>query len=502
MVKKLNQHLLENYPLIWNMRLLPVVMVIIIFHLFHLLVGYSMYDGIASMGWHNPGDMFFATSFSLFSIIGSFVIFILWLTRVLRNNAFKSFYPFSNNHLFLQFLIILGVCLGNLTYYYSYTSGYLMHARNNTNNAENERDVAVFNSVAGFLQSARDQYSLDLRCHPYPFPLTKQYKANAQHTTSGKQNTDEYYYESRDKQRFTQAQVDSIAGGYQFSYLNWCSDYNMIEFSDVTNGRDFDYYKQQHLTLLNDPKMLKQQMAAFTGICRKYGIHYKLDVEEWFRWVYNPPYYPVQYTIFQIYYSPGVPDDNDQHLGQAATQTNPKGYYVELQKLQYILQNTRKAHEYRHNLGGFCGFLYAALGLALLVFTFRATPRRVWIITLIGSALIALILGAITAVLAMGGAKDGILAFYVIVIFSFLFIHIISESKTISGVSLNWFVWSFPFLSLLLYGMSDTFREGAAQSWMVRHSEWYFFLFVLAYLLTLWAFIIPRFRHWQSMPED
>ncbi|HTN17944.1 MAG TPA: sulfite exporter TauE/SafE family protein [Chitinophagaceae bacterium] len=513
--KKLNTRLLEDYPLLWNMRLPGILGVLVLFHIVHFCTGYGLYTGVEDMGWESPTGMYFSTSFSLFSIIGSCVIFILWLNRVFRNNAFKSFYPVSNTQLYGQFCIILLVCFLNISGYYSFTSGYVAHARNNTSNSANEKDIELYNRVICFLQNKED-YRIDNRCSPYPFPLTKKYVSDVA-IRNGKDSPDDYYYVSRDGQAYSSRQVDSIAGGQQYAYLNFCNNYAVIVPEQGFRYASQNRYEQglaeysPHV-LLRDPQKLKADMKAFLALCARNKVGYKLDADDWFNWVNNPPYYPVRYTIYQKYYAPSRYASAGPDLtAETALQLNPKGYFVEVQKLRSILQHTQKAHEYSYESGPLLGMLYAALSIALLIFSFRATSRRIWMISLVGSALLGLVIGAFTAVLAFGGGKEGILYFYLLIIAAFLVIHLISTGKTISGVALNWFTWFLPLVSTIILGLTEsknyqhTTINGVQQwtdPWIFDHLELYFLICLLIYLLTLCFVLVPRYRKWQAMPEN
>jgi hypothetical protein len=515
MFKKMHNRLLEQYPLLWNMRLPGIFGVLLLFHLLHFIIGYTMYTGIEDMGWESPTGVYFSTSFALFSIIGSCVIFILWLNRVFRNNAFKSFYPVSNRQLYSQFLIFFLVSFLNITCYYSFTSGYVFHAKNNTSNSNNEKDIETYNRVAGLLQNKED-YRIENRCSPYPFPLSKKYVSDVA-IRSGNESPDDYYYITRDGQAYSSKQVDSIAGGFEYSYLNFCNNYAIVVAGKDIRYASYDNYEQGIKAygpqkILKDPRQLKADMRAFLALCDRNKVGYHLDADEWFSWVNNPPYYPVRYTIYQKYAGPSryVQAESKDFTTQAALQLNPKGYYVELQKLRSILQNTQKAYEYNYVLPPLLGLMYAALSIALLIFTFRATSRRIWMITIIGSALLCLVIGAFTAVLAFGGGKEGILFFYLFIICAFLVLHLLSPNKTISGVSLNWFAWSLPIVSTIILGLmesksSTTTAMGLVKTeepWIFRNLDYYFLICLLSYLLIFWVLLIPRYRHWQAMTEN
>lgn len=525
--KKLHRYTLEHYPLIWNMRLYSILAVVALLHIVHFLVGYASYTNVLDMRWRQPADMFFSSEFSLFSIVGSCVVLILWLVRVFRNNAFKHFYPVSDMQMFAQYLVLFCICFLNMTYYFSYTLGYVFHARNNTNQKENIADIRVFNRMSTLLQASRESYDFKNRCYPEPFPVVMKYKVGETETeVSPSDGKYEYYYEGKDKRHYTKAQIDSILGHKQYAYLNICYDYQRISIQ-----KQEDYYDNQHAydrilyTNANDlrrflnegPEHIKQEMQAFLKICDKYNVSYKLDVEDWVKWVYNPPYFPVDYLVYSAPYD--IYGSNETQIDSTVYSYNPKGYYVQTNKLQYILQNTQKAHLYSVKPVALLIFLYCSLGVSLLLFTIRTANRRIWLICLIGSALLSMLIGAFSAIIGFSGSNGiDILIFYALIIFSFLIVHLVSRNKTIAGVSLNWFAWSLPFMSGIIYGLQSALHRKErlqqlnrsvtgdyvypSRSWVETHTEAYMLICLLVYLLIFAFLLTPLYRKWQASPEN
>ncbi|MDI9319083.1 MAG: hypothetical protein QM530_01295 [Phycisphaerales bacterium] len=529
MMKKLNQYLLENYPLVWNMRLLSVLAVCTLLHLVHFVIGFFTFSTIEGMSYHNPEGMFFDSPFALFSIIGSFIVFILWLIKVLRNNAFKSFYPFSKIQLFAQFLIFFLVALFNITYYFSYTYGYVVSARLHTDIVANTKDNEVLQNVLPFLQG-KDSYDIQNRCTPYPFPMNKRFKNEAINDPNnpdkvilpkGYSDNSDHYYIGSDKRIYSPKQLDSIAGGATFSYLNYCSYRYRYNYDSYESQKE-ELIQKMHKQLKVQPEAIRASMSAFLQVCDKYKIKYKLSVDDWFKWVYHPPYFPVTYTIQNTYYYPQT--DAEDAVNEVAVPTpansekelNPKGYFVQVDRLECILDNTFKVHEYHIKWNILLVFMYFAMAIALTLFSFRASSKRIWLISLIGSALVCLAVGAITAVLNYGKGNTGsmVLLFYLLLILAFLLVAIISHKKTIAGVTLNWFVWSAPAILPIIYGIySARYRYIQSQvpayqytkphllDWIDNHTEVFMSLCILLSFISM-LFLSSRYRRWQAMPED
>lgn len=529
MFKKIQQHLLEHHPLLWNMRLHHIVAISLCLHLIHFIIGFLSFSDILSMGYSDAGQMFFSGPFALFSIVGSGIVLVLWLVKVFRNNALKRFYPISKAKVFAQLLILFLVCSLNMTYYYSYTYGFVVHGQMKTDIAANEKDQEIYAAVEAYLQESRSAYNIDNRCYPSPFPMTRKYK-NADSTqvtyiegaaaSTVNVDTNGLYYVGKDGKNYSVQNRDSMCGFTEFSYLNYCC----AEKSYNDNDTAFDAGEIQtnanlatattQAALQNHPEKIKADMIAFLKLCDKYNVKYKLNVDDWFKWVYNPPYFPVTYTIQNVYYNPIAKYDNyTAAVDESGSSFNPKQYFVQRNKLEYILDNTYQIHHYHINANVFSFMFYWALSISLLLFVFRASSKRVWVISLIAGALFCLLVGAFTAVIVH---NDGATIFiiYELIILSFLIAALFIKHKTISGIALNWFTWSAPAIIPLILAYwsaiehqklmlidAALYHKPPVLDWIDDHSGLFFMGNLVVYLLSLYG-LSSLYRRWQAMPED
>lgn len=526
MFKKIQQYLLEHHPLLWNMRLHQIVAISLCLHLIHFIIGYLSFTDILSMGYSDATQMFFSGPFALFSIVGSGIVLVLWLVKVFRNNALKRYYPISKEKVFVQFLILFLACSLNMSYYYSYTYGFVLHGKIKTDINANNQDQKTYAAVIGWLQENRTAYDIDNRCYPSPFPMTRKYK-NADSTqvtdiegaaaSTVNIDTNGLYYVGKDGKNYSVQTRDSMSGHTQFSYLNYCCEertYNEeMEYTwdAQTNAHLATATMQQSL---QHPEEIKAKMIAFLQVCDKYNVKYKLNVDDWFKWVYNPPYFPVTYTIQNVNYNPNAKYDNYiAAVNENGSSFNPKQYFVQREKLEYILNNTYAIHHYHINVGVLCFILYWALSVSLLIFAFRASSKRVWIISLIAGALFCILVGAFSVVLTYNDG-NALFIVYELIIFSFLMIALLIKHKTISGIALNWFTWAAPAIIPLLLAYwsaierqklmridAALYQKPAVLDWIDDHSGLFFMANLALYLLGLYG-LSGLYRRWQAMPED
>jgi putative membrane protein len=122
----LKKYLLENYPLIWNTKLLPMLGLAACGHVFFFLLGYIIDKDDLYKGYYSIGEGFFPLPFLLHLII-SILLLVFWLMQLSKNNAFKHFYP-SNQlkllGLYTQYFIII---FAVLTFSLSFMAGEKTH---------------------------------------------------------------------------------------------------------------------------------------------------------------------------------------------------------------------------------------------------------------------------------------------------------------------------------------------------------------------------------------
>lgn len=487
MFQKWQKYLLENYPHIWNMRLPGVLAVIACLHIFHFFVGYlhfSTHDSNTSY-WDHPGTVFFSSSFALFSMIGSLMVFIVWLSRVFRNNPFKSFYPYSNGQLFGQFLMLLLVSFLNVSYIFSYVKGFVTAGSTGISMSEAKEGSAAYNRLFGLLQDRKEAYTIESRCGTYPFPLRKMADPDKSGLNPDMLQPSDFFYEAADGRRFTNAQVDSLTGGVAYSYLNFCNSYPVLPL-DINDQRLATGMSVQEEEL-NDPKQLRADMEKLLALAKDLGIAHNINAEQWFNLVYHPPYFPLKQTII---------------AGKSGN-----GYYIDHYELQRTLRATFLVRQFTFEPAISLSLLYLALGITLFVFTFRATEKRAWMITIIGGGVLSLVIGLFSALIAIAGASEALVGFYLLIIAGFFGMHLLSTGRSWSGAALNWFTLSLPYVSVILLGWSETWRttpQGGSRSfseWVRENAPSYFFTFFLIYIVVVRLVLVPAYRRWQAMPE-
>ncbi|MEG0695536.1 MAG: hypothetical protein RR447_00185 [Algoriella sp.] len=169
-------------------------------------------------------------------------------------------------------------------------------------------------------------------------------------------------------------------------------------------------------------------------------------------------------------------------------------------------------------------YLLIALILTVLIITFRFSTFKVWLISLIGAGILA-ILGSVFGISI--DASIGYTQFtpYIIVfIFYIAFITITifglrnKKYKVLTGINLNWFVATNIFIGIMMLSFYTDIRnemlydgvDGSLYDFKATNPEMIMlnkiaeiFLFINPILFIIsFYFIINLYKKWQAMPEE
>ena len=119
MIKKINQYLLLNHPLLWNIKIVQVLIFALIFQGFFFFLGYNSVNGLSVFKDYEYSGL---ENFQVFLFGGLILVLglIVWLIYYLRHNAFKSFYPVTKSRLRKEFLLVFFVFIINLPIFHTY----------------------------------------------------------------------------------------------------------------------------------------------------------------------------------------------------------------------------------------------------------------------------------------------------------------------------------------------------------------------------------------------
>lgn len=329
-VNRINQFILKNYPLVWNTRLVWLLLIGAIVHIFFFALGFFNLSDPISLHGYNVTNNFFDNGAIMISMLISTILIVGWLFFMFKNNSFKSFYPTSKHQLFRQFCIYFFIIIFNITYYYSYFYGMKIFVKLNHPSLIVDQDIALSNKAAPFFSHHLNQYEVDQRFFPkllrelYCETKTEFINLDKPHFKF----LEEYYQfytlriveERRDERRFRrnegELKIEELNDSIDLHYfkdtvidvsgiiktaLPAYHNFSRVFFESRNYQYSYTYGEryfeerlipdsttiqlvQSHNALLkrNDSEEIKKLLDDFLNIARRYKIKTNLKTADWF----------------------------------------------------------------------------------------------------------------------------------------------------------------------------------------------------------------------------
>ncbi|WP_128330455.1 hypothetical protein [Apibacter sp. HY039] len=444
MFKKIQKKLLLNYPLLWNIKVIPMVITIVGFNVLYFFLGFiSGAIDFQKSNYYNNGSF---TIFFLVIILTSILTLILWLVYYLKNNGFKSFYPKKGNSLYwewlLTFLLLFGIC----SYPFSYFQG--IQAK--------ERSYATKEEV---LETKKFLNKIDILIP----------------------ESDTHYYNRTIVP--DSANTDKTSNSISISLLN---------FDDYSESSDIQQVKRWLVEEKQDS--IRNLLHQYFKLQEKYKLTSNLTVDSWMKLIYNPPTYEVSPSNYIL--------KNKINFSY----NNSSNYYVEYYNLTSGYNKIYNAHY--DNDSFYTTLLlifYIALSLSLFLLSFRITSGKSWLIALVVIGLLALIYGIVSAIHGIiGGSGNGLFfltIIYWVVIFFIMIFYVGSKiycksPKGKSTILIHLILWMLPYVFMLLHYMYIESRDSPDIFSTLFNSINLIFVCILLLPLTI---IIKK---WKALPEE
>ena len=375
-ISKVNTYLLENYPVVWNTRLLWMLSVSLLIHVCFFIVGFVMITNVELLHEEGVIDLFFNNGAVFFGILISILQLVIWLIYMFKNNAFKSFYPTTRFNLFTQFIIYLVIIFSATTFYYSFTAGIKTYVGLTFEDEKMEQEIKTANDAAVFLSHYLGNYTVDNIRYPEPmdslFCITESeilnedkpyltffdkkyqfYNLKTKEYTIGEDFVDSLYYGYVRLRRTDTTRVyffkDSVVDisnkivSSAPSYYNYSGTFfakqghNLIHTYYNEDYLDYEYLnyglagpkgtkesnqKNYELLKRNDPREIKALLMNFLVVADAYKIKHNIDTESWFELVYHPDTFKISALIHKLEKQEGEnvytnDDFNDLYIGES-----------------------------------------------------------------------------------------------------------------------------------------------------------------------------------------
>lgn len=518
MFKKFHTDLLIKNPLIWNTRIIPFTILLVVFNLIFFLIGYN-HGIIDFQNQQNYHYNFARPIVVIFSLLTSLLVFISWVIFYFKNNAFKSFYPKSGLSIFKEWLLILIICCLNLAYIPSYFYAIDLRARNYFDKIELERRCDIISKSSIFFDGG--------------------FKEG-------------YYVNVKDeKGEWKQIRRDSFDYNNRKYSLNSLINKDYTSFPLNDSKKDSLIINQVKQWMVNNQQdSIKNLMADFFKIINEHELTANINKEQWFAFVYDYP----EFTNYRKIGKSQVAEDyylNDYYEDEVIEETtyidslvvyNSNEIIYDSISFNHKFKNNVKYLEYKHyinskslehsydkisrswidptvNFEFIIVYLYISLGISLLFFTFKFTSGRSWLISVITTITLGIILGVLFSLRITTTARFGIVIGIIIALFSyFFFILKKNQTKKISAIVLNLLVWYLPILLIMIYFLTIEILKISQGYYDVPYEKRIYENFSLIenlesfampfYSLNLtitiiYMFFISKFiRKWKGIPES
>lgn len=443
---------LLSKPLVWNTRIVQMLIFALIFHTFYFLLGYS---SVQNLRYLYEQD----TQFEFISVIGLhltaglllFIAVIVWLFHYLRNNPFKSFYPITKNYLRKEALFIMIILGSAITIYHSYQYGILVKSKQLSKGLYDIKDLETISLANCFLPFDKDMFEKQQCCDSVEARINREPAYDPKRCNSNSETYNEYGetitatdYEYATATETTPSDPDIPK---EYSYLYYCNSPGAgIGYGTKDDPKSPTYHQIAKRWLLNKQKdSIKAVINDYIQLAKKFKIRFNLDAN----------------ALTELCFQPGqIPHEVTQSLYNAYLDEETitfEGYWAEFSSLNFApdrIKNVQEASFF--SVSDWEVYGYILMVLSFLLLSFRFTRFKPWIVSVLGSGVVFIIFAIIANIL-----KDEDDIVYVYLGFEVLCILMAmrqitgSRNKLHGGVWLNWSLFSltafFPIIMKLIY---------------------------------------------------
>ncbi len=360
LIRTINTRLLEKHPIIWNTRLLWMILISIFIHLCFFTVGFSSVSNAELFHKRGADRLFFNNGGVFFGILISILLLVVWLFYLFKNNSFKSYYPTSRLQLFKQFICYLVIILSATAFYYSYMAGVKFGVSQTYKDEQIAKEIALTNKAAIFFSHNLQDYTpskirypkffdslycedneqfidtsksyftslgvdyqfYSLKTKTYKYSQTYRDSIFANHVGSTQLDSSMVYYFKDTVVDVSKHLITKNPSYYNFSHvffseeneygINYYDNGSYLEETYYEDSNEYDdFTEKRHLLHLqnkqgyellkrNNPTEIKQILSDFLRIADTHQISYNLDVNTWFDIIYQPDKFEVTGLIRRL----------------------------------------------------------------------------------------------------------------------------------------------------------------------------------------------------------
>lgn len=503
MLKKIQNHLLINHPLLWNTKVIPFSILLLLINLIFFIVGYattSINFDETDRSYQYDNEI----TVNFFAVLVSILSLIMWLVYYFKNNSFKSFYPRTNFSLFKEWSITLLICFLLSLFITSFYFGKDAKMRSYYSESEIKKRCEILSKGSFFVDGSFSNNYRDYEVTEVA-PIETIDSANS-------------------------AQNYILFKGKKYSWNSLLNknlnSYNCFDFKSDSLRK----LSIQNLLVNNQKDSIKLILKNYLAIAKEHKLEANIDETKWLELIYDYP----NYENYKIVGNNGIgdyyyPDNNGTNIKFDSINKYIKTingqqfeyyrYFVPEQNLNYNYAKLSSAwNSPKINFDTLLISIYLAIALSLLIFSFRVTSGRNWLIALVGIGVVNILFGILSAIISSQFSYPILLLSLIIFLFSYFILVISKETKKqLSGITLNGTLWLLPaIIPLIYFVVLENYKRIASNAVNVdyyKHKLYPTIKFLednsinMAYLNIVFIIIVMFFfsikiKKWKGIPED
>lgn len=524
MFKNIQKQLLLKYPLLWNTKFIPMLIIGVVLNIIYFLIGY--YDGtIDFTGEYIYGDNDDAVLG--FGFLISAIILLLWFWFYSKNNSFKTFYVKSKNAQFYEFIQILSIFILFFNFYIVYKIGEQYHNRSYYSYEEAKRRCEIIGLADIFIDGSFESTDLD----SIKMGLIYKDKAKNDSVHEERRIDNKVFY--KDYIYFDGKKYD------EFSLINR----NSRRFEINLYNEDSINQTKLKKNIINNKNETINFLSSYLKIIKEHNLNTNLTANLWYNRVVREPgfnsfdlIFPYTYEVesqknknyyinhnYDTYYYDEVVNQNyrieDKYIWREDYLNDRdkrySKYFVEHHLLKDKYGIISNAYSYRYfRLNELLTLNCVAFMFAIFVFSFRISKLKKWFISIVIFGVLAILYGILANVLRNADVLfPGFSILTFIVFWFYLFIIIKNKNrKKFSEIVLNICIWSLPMLMPFLYLFAQEFYRdyifvfipNMKDPIIKAFRDYVSIMFAVNFIVSiiLMFFVSRIIRTWKGIPEE
>lgn len=522
MFKDFNHKFVYNYPLLWNTKIIPFALIALVIHFIFFIVGYqnAIVSSVQNHNYINQESN--AVMINLFAILISVLVFIIWCVLYFRNNAFKAFYPKTNRALFKEWILIVFFCLLNFSYALSSIFAANLQTRNVMSREVALENCKTISKASLFVQGGY---------------------------------VEGQWVDSTINGVYKRFERDSFAFEGKKYALNSLMNKSIQSFSFFDSDQDsLRRLEVQRWMKENNKKAIAKVFQDYFSITNQHQVKSNISPVKWMELVYDYPEFTKYSAVGKSERELKYDYENDyvneatdavteidsttmeQILPADTISTTIKEvdgdfyYYSKYYVSQNVLVRYYNSIAYAWenpllNWDFIMVVLYLSFEFSLVIFSFRVTSARNWLIALIALGVIQIIFGIATAFFSYSMTFPMLyLLLFLSLVTYFLVVYVRKKGKKWSGIVLNQILWMLPGFVPMIYiivmdivksysgyysryvydvalGTETLVEEFPKIDWLEEHAL-VLMLINLGIVVVFLFFLSSVIKKWRGIPEE